>query len=485
MTKLTTCMLTGMLAIILFSSCRKEQLLDTGGELQFSVDTLMFDTVFTGRGNFTTSVKIYNPQSQRVKVSSIRLKKDPGTYFTLNVDGTAGNVVKDIEIAANDSIYVFATVNIDPNDEDIPFIVEDDLIATLNGKDYSIPFVAYGQNAHYVIDSVINTNQTWLTDRPYVIMRNALVEEGITLTIPAGCRVYVHGDSRLFVSGTLKVNGTKQDSVVFQGDRLDRKYFGDEGYPGEWGGIYFTSSSHNNEIHYAVLKNCGGETRLGEAFLQPAAIQVNEDTLGGQLQLFMTNTIIENSIGFGILSFSGSIVAENCLINTCGAQCFAATQGGFYVMKNCTFVTYGTDKVSHTDNAVMALLNYFEFNNQFVTGPLDCKLINCVIWGSLENELIASKIDGAQYDVSLENCLIKVKDGLPTGDTVTAVNCKLNEDPNFTSVSEWNYRPMAGSPLIDAGKKPPFSSPLLTPPVTDLDGKARNVNATDIGCYEY
>src|SRR5690606_16652327 len=136
--------------------------------------------------------------------------------------------------------------------EDNPFVVEDNLVATLNGKSYAIPLMAYGQNAYYIVDSTITGNHTWKTDKPYVIIHNAAVDENSTLSIPAGCRIYVHADSRLIVLGTLKVKGTKQDSVIFQGDRLDRKYFGNEGYPGEWGGIYFTSTSSNNEIDYAI-----------------------------------------------------------------------------------------------------------------------------------------------------------------------------------------------------------------------------------------
>ena len=49
----------------------------------------------------------------------------------------------------------------------------------------------------------------------------------------------MHANSNLYVLGTLKINGTKTDSVIFQGDRFDRAYFGYEGYPGEWGGIFF------------------------------------------------------------------------------------------------------------------------------------------------------------------------------------------------------------------------------------------------------
>ncbi|MCB0696692.1 MAG: hypothetical protein KDC07_04975, partial [Chitinophagaceae bacterium] len=226
-------------AFMMATGCRKEKFLDTGGELKFSVDTLMFDTVFTSLGSFTASVKIYNPQSQKVNVSNIHLEDKFGNSpFIINVNGHAGDA-ENIEIAAKDSIYVFATVNIDPTSENNPFVVEDNLVATLNGKSYSIPFLAYGQNAYYIVDSTIAGNHTWKTDKPYVIIHNAAVDTNSILTIPAGCRIYVHADSRLYVLGTLKVKGTKEDSVVFQGDRLDRKYFGNEGYPGEWGGIYF------------------------------------------------------------------------------------------------------------------------------------------------------------------------------------------------------------------------------------------------------
>lgn len=463
--------------VVIATGCRKEKLLDTGGELRFSVDTLTFDTVFTSLGSYTAWVKIYNPQNQPVNISSVRLEGGDGSQFNINVNGKKGNVVQDIEIAPKDSIYVFATVNIDPTPNDTkPFVVEDKLIASLNGKEYSIPFIAFGQNAYYLVDSLITSNQVWNTDKPYVIIRNAAVDENVTVTIPAGCRIYVHADSRLIVLGTLKVKGTKQDSVIFQGDRLDRKYFGNEGYPGEWGGIYFTSTSRDNEIDYAILKNVGNSTRLGESVFTPAAIQLNADTIDdGKPQLLLTNTIIENSIGHGILAFGSTLVARNCLINTCGAQCLAAFQGGGYYLDNCTFVTYGTDKVSHIDNPVMALLNYLDVgNNSYIAGPLIVEMRNSVVWGSLETEFFAKGVEGAEFNVKLENCLVKNKDGMPAG--INAIDCKVNEDPKFKDYNGWNYRPADGSPLINAGKNIGVA--------TDLDGKARD-GQPDIGCYEY
>lgn len=469
---------------VCITGCRKEKLLNTGGELRFSIDTLTFDTVFSSLGSFTASVKIYNPQNQPVKISSIQLEGGATSMFNINVNGTAGNLVKDIEIAAKDSIYVFATVNIDPKPgENKPFIIQDKLIATLNGKEYSIPFLAFGQNAYYLVDSLITSNQTWHTDKPYVIIRNAAVDQNVTVTIPAGCRIYVHADSRLIVLGTLKVKGTKQDSVVFQGDRLDRKYFGNEGYPGEWGGVYFTSTSRDNEIDYAILKNVGNSTKLGQSTFTPAAIQLNYDTIGTSgAQLRMSNTIIENSIGYGILAFGSTLVATNCLINTCGAQCFAAFEGGGYYLDNCTFVTHGTTKVSHIDNPVMALLNYRDIDDKsYVAGPLKVEMNNCVVWGSLETEFIAQARGDinkpeTMFDVTLNNCVVKNKDGMPKD--LKGNNNRVNEEPGFKDYAKWDFRPAPGSALINNGLS------TVTTPITDLDGKTRD-SKPDIGCYEY
>ena len=111
----------GYIVLIIFSiavaasGCKKDKLLETGGELRFSVDTLTFDTVFTSLGSYTAWVKVYNPQNQPVNVSSIMLEGGDGSQFNINVNGTAGSLVKDIEIAAKDSIYVFATVNANPH----------------------------------------------------------------------------------------------------------------------------------------------------------------------------------------------------------------------------------------------------------------------------------------------------------------------------------------------------------------------------------
>ena len=471
--------LTGILLLTIFNTgCKKNKQLESGGELHFSTDTLSFDTVFTTQGSFTLGIKIYNPQDQKVVVSSVRMQAGNNSYFHLNVDGVAGNDVKNVEIAANDSAFVFATVKLDPNADNAPFVIEDKLIATLNGTDFSIPVIAYGQNAHYIVDSALTTNQTWLTDKPYVIIHSAQVDSNVSLTIPAGCHVYMHQDSRLVVYGTLKVLGAKNDTVVFQGDRLDRAYFGYEGYPGEWGGIYFSTSSKNNVMQYALLKN-GGNSALGAA---PALIQLNPDSFATATpMLTMDKVILQNSIGYGLLAFNSTLKATNCLIHTCGAQNVALVQGGRYELTNCTIVNNGSDKVSHVDNSSLIVLNYFSPSQGVVyVSPMNTTINNCVVYGSLDNEVV---IDSTTYTpspcvVKLNHCLFKADPASIRPWVQQDNGMKYNIDPKFdsTATEHWNFRPQAGSPLIDAG--------IAAGVADDLDGNART-GLPDIGAYEY
>lgn len=460
-----------ILCMLAASSCRKTQLLQDGGAIRFSADTLLFDTVFVSLGSATYKIKIFNEQNQPIKLSSVRLAKGNTSFFKLNVNGISGNEVKDQELAAKDSIYIYSTVTIDPNADLSPFVVEDQLIATLNGKDFSIPVIAYGQNARYVFDSVLQT-QTWDNVLPYVIINNALVDKNQTLTINPGVRVYVHPNSRLFVDGTLMINGTKSDSVIFQSDRIDRSYFPEGGLPGEWGGLYFTENSKNNKLKWLVLKNCGKSTTLGNGIVQPAAIQVdNNKSISNPADgVQIDNCIVQHSIGYGLLSFGGKVQMRNCLINTCGAQNVGIFQGGNFDFAQCTFVTYGSKWVNHSESPVMSLLNYLDTSQTgYLPGNLKVLVRNCIIYGSLENELVCNNKGTGQFDIGFQNCLIKAQEA---NTLVAFASCKFNEDPLFEDTEKWNYRLKSGSPAANAGITPFFGTNL-----DDMGG------GTNMGAY--
>jgi hypothetical protein len=461
------------------ASCKKERALTTGGILKFSDDTLKFDTVFTAAGSYTNITKIYNPQNQEIVISSVQLRNGPSSFFHLNVDGRQGNIITNLKIAAHDSLYVFATVNINPTDSLNPFFITDELVATLNGKQFSIPFTAYGQNAHYIVSDSIGTNTTWLTDLPYVVIHSLVVGPTSVLTIPAKCRVYMHQDARIFVFGGLLVNPSKTDSVVFQGDRLDRYYFSYMGYPGEWGGIYFTALSQGI-INNAVLKNCGGSTSYRGIPVPGSAIRVDSAAT-----VLIDHTTVKNSIGDGLISYQGNVTATNSLFCTAGGYAMALLLGGNDSITNCTFANYGGNALSHATPGTVAILNYYSPDGRtYYYGDLNAVMRNCVVYGSMDSEMICDAAPQAAANLRLDHCLLKP--GIIIPDFVHMTNCIISQtpefknDPLFKNNNSGDFHLKAGSPAINAGVSVPNIGS------KDLDGNSRvDGSGIDLGCYEF
>lgn len=456
-------------------SCKKTATLTSGGILKFSDDTLKFDTVFTNEGSFTTGVLIYNPQNEAVMVSSVRMEQGAASYFHLNVDGQKGLNATNIRIAPHDSVYVFATVKVNPNDSLTPFFITDRLIATMNGKEFSIPFTAYGQNAHYIIGDSLTTNTTWKTDLPYVVIHNCIVGPGtapVTLNIPKGCRVYMHQDARIIVYPGCTLNigqgSGVGDSVVFQGDRLDRAYFGYIGYPGEWCGIWLTPYSNANITH-TIIKNCGGDHLYWQYLTRPAAIRVDDSAI-----LNIDHSIVKNSIGFGILNFQGFVNATNCLVHTTGGAAFVNLQGGHDSLVNCTFANYGTPAVGHTSEPTVALLNYFRLDQTHIYfGDLDGVMKNCIVYGSLDSELICDSSVNAKASFRIVNSLVKM--GTVREPFVSFTGTLFNQDPKFKDTQKGDFHITAESPAKGTGAP--------GGPAKDLDDVVRTDN--DMGCYQH
>ena len=123
-----------LLSAIIFS-CKKDSFITSiEANLATSADTLSFDTVFTSVGSVTQSFKIFNDNNQKLRLSQVKLSGGTSSSFKINVDGTSAPEVDDIEINANDSIYIFVQVNINPTAENLPFIIQDSILISFNGN---------------------------------------------------------------------------------------------------------------------------------------------------------------------------------------------------------------------------------------------------------------------------------------------------------------------------------------------------------------
>ena len=233
-------------------SCKKESFIKSQDAiLNTSVDTLSYDTVFTSVGSVTQSFKIFNNNNQKLLLSKVKLSGGSSSSFKINVDGYSSNEVDNIEVNANDSIYVFVQVNINPTTANLPFIIQDSILINYNGNQKFVQLQAYGQNANFLRNVKLTGNVTWNNTLPYVILGGVLVDTNAILTVKEGTKIYLHADAPFLVNGTLIAEGTNQEKIVFAGDRLDPDYID---FPASWPGIYFSGSSKENNLKFTIIK---------------------------------------------------------------------------------------------------------------------------------------------------------------------------------------------------------------------------------------
>jgi hypothetical protein len=450
-----------------FSACKKDHFITSSeATMTITADTIRFDTLFTSATSITQSFKIINDNDQKIQLSVIQLMGGSNSFFKININGLSSTEARNIELAAHDSMYIFVLVNIDTTNSHLPFIVRDSILINYNGNNEYVQLEAYGQNAHFLRNQKISGNVTWTDDLPYVILEKLQIDSTAILNIENGCKIYSHADAPILVDGTLKINGLKNKEVIFAGDRLDEYY---RDLPASWPGIYFNSSSKDNEITYAIFKNAN------------KAINVYLPSVNIHPKLILHQCIIDNALVSGIYSENSSIQADNTLISNCGTN-INIESGGEYNFTNCTAVSYSTIYVPHI-NPLLQISNLSLQNGIYVTADIHAVFKNCIIWdegGVGSDEVLVSKDDNHVFDVSFENCLLK-NEGNPSSCNI--VSSLLNIDPLFDSIDvfhnyfDFNITKDNTSAVIDNGTMTSFNR--------DLNDNTRLSGlATDIGCYE-
>lgn len=459
-----------ILTILILFSCKKEKFItSTDAIISVSADTLSFDTVFTTVGSITQSFKIRNDNDQKLLISEIKLMGAQSSYYQLNIDGRAINSLSDIELASNDSLYVFVKVSIDPNIETLPFIVRDSIRINYNGNTKWVQLQAYGQNARFLKNQKITNNTTWDNQLPYVILQGCTIDTFATLTIEKGARIFCHADAPFIIRGSLKTNGDKDNKISFQGDRLDGDY---KDLPASWPGIFFTTTSHDNIFNFTTIKNA----------YQAIVIGGSINNLNPQLTL--NECIIDNAYDVGLFAFNSSVQSRNCLFSNCGNDAVEGEAGsnilikggGNYIFNHATVTTYSNLFNVHKQPVV-----YISNAGNTIPSGLDVQFKNSIIYGEsglVEDEIKTSKQANSVFSVTLQNVLYKAK---TTPANTTILNCITNQDPLFDSINTsrhfYNFHLKSNSPALNKG--------VASTVAYDLDGSSRLINGLpDLGCYE-
>lgn len=482
-----------LLAVVLLWSagCGKVQFSDDPTlKLEFSSDTVLFDTVFTTIGSVTLPLKVYNRNQEALRIDEIALNGGSDSPFRVNIDGEIGPSVTDWPLLAEDSMWIFLEVTVDPNSEQTPFVIEDELRFNANGAEQSVSLIAWGQNAHFhgglnELNPLPTCDEVWTNDLPHVIYGIVEVEPGCKLTIEEGTQVHVHNGGGLLVyQSTLDVQGALGSEVVFQGDRLEDSY---ADVPGQWGielDFQFETEYGIEEVtaqRGGIWLYGGVECTMDYAILKNGTIGLQVDTTGTSTEpaLDIRNTIIHNMSAYGMYAQGGTIDGFNNLFYDCGQSTAAFTLGGAYRLDHCTFANYWSEGVRQAPSVLFTDW-YEDINGNIQVRSLEgSQFNNCIFWGnnySLTDfdELVVSLLN-PPANPFIRNSSVDVQDEdfpLEILEATTTDNA-----PPFASTSERDFHLTSNNTLWDGGAGQ-FAIGL------DLDGMPRVIGLPDKGCFE-
>lgn len=465
--------------------------LQTEGALEFSSGEVFFDTVFTAIGSATKRLKVFNPHGRDIKISSIGIESGGNSQFRINVDGEPGGTT-DYILRAEDSLWIFVEVTVDPGNQNAPFVIEDNIVFNTNGNRQRVKLTAWGQDAHYYrptknvqglppyseiveyLGVITDTDLVWTNEKPHVIYGYLLINPPLRLNIEKGTQIHFHEGAGLWIypGAAIRAVGVRDEPVVFQGDRLEADFAENAG---QWDRIWINEGAESYFEH-AVIKNAYVGIQA-EVFPFETGRPISNE------KLILQQTIIKNMVGIGLLVQNFNVDAENLEVSNIGNYNVALNGGGKMEFNHCTFGNYWSGNTRQ--QPLFFASNYFQDidgNTQNV--DLDAYFGNSIIYGNKDEELEFDSTASAKFDLTFDHCLIKTE--LVTTRSDRYIDCVINPEdgtssPVFFSPSNGDYRLSSTSGAIEKGDQ--NITDQMTQPFDLLD-RARK-SPPDIGAYTY
>jgi len=468
---------------IALSSCDDELFTtDPNCTLEFSTDTLTFDTVFTTIGSTTSQIMVYNRNNRALNISHIGLAGGEKSEFRINVDGSTNenNQFENIEISANDSMFIFVEITVDPTNSGSPVLIEESLNFLTNGVKQDIKLMAYGQDMEILRGKRILNDTTLTAVKPYLVYDSLIVSQAKTLTLNPGCKLYFHNNANLIVYGNLRALGTAEKPISMRGDRLDKIKF-DTPFPynnvsGQWGGVYLLWNEGNHTFRHVNMNS--GYVGIYLPNKEWSSLPLPN--------LEISNCRIHNFLLYGLMVENADVTVTNTEISNSSSYC-VYLNGGKHTFIHSTIANYfNNSNVQPTARDKEPAVMILNINR---SAPMESIFRNCIITGSQDNEFSLATRYEEQYNGTFDHSYIRKPKALETSqfsnirwyaknDTVfknTYYDYKKNTYFDFTPDSVSPARGLADSKItLDANLQ------------LDLNGNNRLEDGKpDAGAYEW
>lgn len=394
---------------------------------------------------------------------------------------------------------------------------------TLYGNEFLIAITLMPSSGNYMSGSI---SGTWTNENIYFIVGDVYIPNGLFLIIEEGTVIKLYSSCNFEINGTLQVNGTEQNPVLFTA-------YNDYPVTGDWGYLDFYYS-YNSYMNHCIIEY-GSEISINHSNVNISYSEIKYFTYGiycTQSIPYLDYNVIQNC-NDGIIQISycnnfsitnNDLIANQLNYNFKGIYVFDA-HGliennkiiGNTISSNDNYAIYidnlnGSDTlfisnniIYHFENGIYSVINdkLVVINNVIhsnynygISIPSGKALIqsNCIT-----NNYIGLKSLGnfSNIEISYNNIwnnqtnIISNIPGL--GQIITTNNngdpCdpyfNISLDPLFVDTANFNFHFYEGSPVIDAGDNDNVISEF------DFDGNPRILDGNgdgnaivDMGVYE-
>jgi hypothetical protein len=254
-------------------------------------------------------------------------------------------------------------------------------------------FCILHSSAQTNVSGFINANTTWtLAGSPYIVVGNALVSQGYTLTIQPGVVIKFDSAKALQIDGELIAIGTAANRITFTSNQMNPQR-------GDWAKLHFSSYATEavydimgNYMSGSIMKYCdvfyAGGLGYGGIHIENSAPYFSKCNLkySASSGIYCTSTsyiidstVVSDNTGYGLAfyqlfsNFCGLFIREDTLQNNSNGGIYleSESQGCGIEIKNNYFISNGLEGGINSYYVTRNLIitnNYFLNNSSTLKG---------------------------------------------------------------------------------------------------------------------